>query len=512
VRTNPPAVTDGDTNGNTATNGDRGIASDHGAADGALTGVTQRSILVVLIPLTMVSFIATLDQTIVATAIPGIGRALHNLTDAPWIATAYLLTSAVSTLVLGKLGDMYGRKRIFQFAIVVFLSGSLLCGIAGSLGLLIVFRGLQGIGGGGLSSLVQAITGDLVPARQRAKYQAFIGVVATLAIVAGPILGGVFVDDLSWRWIFLVNLPIGVVALVIIALRLHLPVHASPRRVDVGGAVLATVFTTAALLITVWGGGRYGWGTWPILGLLAAAGLALALYVLAERRVAEPITPLPLFRNPVFSICSALFFLSTLVLFAAMLYVPLLMQEVHHYTAFRSGLFLIPLLAGLVVATGISGGVITRTGRYKLFPVLGALLSGVGMYLISGQTGLASPWLFAALLMVVGLGIGFFVQVSVRAGQNAVEYSALGVATGTLNFFKTMGGAFGAAIFGAILAAQLSGTARTTGALTSAFHTVFLWTLPFMGIALVLALAMKEKPLSEEMREVAAGRVEVAEY
>src|SRR6201986_314800 len=225
-------------------------------AQGATDPESAGALGVVMVPLMLVVFIATLDQTIVATALPGIGRALHDLTSAPWIATAYLLTSAVSTLILGKLGDMYGRKKVFQFSVIVFLIGSLLSGLAGSMPLLIVFRGLQGIGGGGLSSLVQAITRDLIPARQRAKYQSYLGIVATLAIIAGPVLGGVFVDDLSWRWIFFINLPIGLIALLVIATRIRLPARHSQRHADLPGGLLATVFTVAALLVTVWGGTR----------------------------------------------------------------------------------------------------------------------------------------------------------------------------------------------------------------------------------------------------------------
>jgi EmrB/QacA subfamily drug resistance transporter len=474
------------------------------------TSASERGLLVVLVPLMLVLFIATLDQTIVATAIPGIGRALHDLTSAPWIATAYLLTSAVSTLILGKLGDMYGRKKVFQFSVIVFLAGSLLSGLAGSMPLLIVFRGLQGIGGGGLSSLAQAITGDLIPARQRAKYQSYLGIVATLAIIAGPVLGGLFVDDLSWRWIFFINLPIGLIALIVIATRMRLPARHSRRHADLPGGLLATIFTVAALLVTVWGGTRYGWGSGQITGLIAVAVVALAVYLLAERRAAEPITPLHLFRSPVFSISSALFFLSTLVLFAAMLYVPLFMQEVHGYTAFAAGLFLIPLLAGLIGATGVSGALISRSGHYKVFPIVGAVLSGAGMTGVALSTT-APTWVLGLLLIVVGAGLGFFVQVSVLAGQNAVEYRFLGVATGALNFFKTLGGAFGAAIFGAILTAELGAPAGRAD-LAHSFAVLFGWTVPFMAVALLLALALKEKPLSEEMIDVASGKVEVAEY
>ena len=468
---------------------------------------------VVMVPLMLVVFIATLDQTIVATALPGIGRALHDLAGAPWIATAYLLTSAVSTLILGKLGDSHGRKRVFLFSVVIFLVGSLLSGVANSMGLLIAARALQGIGGGGLNPLVQAITGDLVPARFRAKYQAYLGIVATLAVVGGPILGGVFTDEASWRWIFFINLPVGLVALVIIGARLRLPARQSARRADVAGGITVTLFTTAALLVTVWGGTRYGWASAPVLGLIAVAVLTLVAFVAIERRAADPITPLGLFRSPVFSISSALFFLSTLVLFAGLLYVPELMQDVRHYSALAAGLFLIPLLVGLIGATGISGAVISRTGRYKVFPVAGAVLTGAAMAVFS-RLGVSTPvWILAVLLVVAGAGLGFFVQVAVLAGQNAVDYPQLGVATGALNFFKTMGGAFGAALFGAILAAALGGRPLAGGAADMhAFGTVFAWTVPFMVVALVLAIAMPEKPLSDQMREVAAGQVEVPEY
>jgi Na+/melibiose symporter-like transporter len=305
---------------------------------------------------------------------------------------------------------------------------------------------------------------------------------------------------------------VGAVALAIIGSKLHLPARPPTGRVDLAGAGLITVFTSAVLLTTAWGGQRYGWGTRQIVGLAVVAVIALLLYVVVERRAAEPMTPLSLFRTSIFSISSALFFLSTLVLFVAMLYVPLFLEEVRHDTAFASGLFLIPLLVGLIVATAISGGVISRTGRYKFFPIVGALLAGGGMYALSWQTGVSATWLFPILLAVVGVGLGFFVQVAVLAGQNAVEPALLGVATGVLNFFKTMGGAFGAALFGAILAARLSATAHTTADLTSAFHAVFIWTVPFMVVALVLAVLMKEKPLSDQMREVAAGNVEVPEY
>jgi EmrB/QacA subfamily drug resistance transporter len=474
-------------------------------ADEVPGGRSHRAIMTVLVPLMLVLFISNLDQTIVAAALPTIGRDLHALRGAPWVATAYLLTSAISTLLFGKLGDMYGRKKIFQISIAVFLIGSAACGLATSMLALVLFRALQGIGGGGLNSLVQAIIGDVVPARQRARYQAYLGIVATVALIAGPFLGGLFSDDLSWRWIFYINIPIGAAALITVALLLHLPRPAHSGRVDVAGGLLAAAATTAVLLAASWGGTRYGWTSPAMLALLAASALSVAAYLAAERRAAEPITPLHLFRNSVFSIASAQFFLATMVLFVAMLYVPLFLQTVQHHSAFTAGLFDIPLLVGLVAATAVAGPQISRTGRYKLYPVAGAILTGVSM----GALSLAGAHTGAALLIVplvlAGAGLGFFVQVALLAGQNAVEYRYLGVATGALNFFKSIGGALGAALFGAILAAAGGDSA-------SAFHAVFGWTVPFMALSLVLALIMREKPLSAEMVEVAQGKVEVPEY
>ena len=468
---------------------------------------TARGALRLMLPLMLVLFISNLDTTVVATAIPSIGRSLHELADAPWIATAYLLTSAVTTLVLGKLGDMYGRKPVFQFSIVVFLIGSALCGTATSMLWLVLFRGLAGIGGGGLNSLVMAIIGDLVPARQRSRYQAMLGIVSTLALIAGPLAGGLFADDLSWRWIFYINLPIGVVAVIAVAAFLHLPAPRSTARVDLTGAFLATVFTAAVLLVATWGGTSHAWNSPLILSLIGVSAVSLAAYLVAEWRAAEPLTPLYLFRSSIFSISAVQFLMATMVLFVAMLYVPSFLQTVQHKSAFIAGLFVIPLLVGLVAATAVAGSVIAKTGRYKIYPVIGAILTGASM----GALALAGPGSGALAIIVpmifAGAGTGLFVQVALLAGQNAVEYRHLGTATGTLNFFKSIGGAFGAALFGAVLAHGLA-----AGHSVHAYQSVFAWTIPFMVLALVLALVMRERPLSEEMIEVAAGQAEVPEY
>lgn len=271
------------------------------ATDAPPASPATRSMLLLLVPLMMVSFVYTLDQTIVATTLPTIGRAFHDLSDTSWIASAYLLTSAISTLIFGKLGDLYGRKRIFQFALVVFLIGSALCAVAQNMPMIIVTRALQGIGGGGLGSLTQAIVGDLVPARSRSKYMATLGIVATGSLVAGPLLGGVFADTISWRWIFIINLPIGFAAFAMVAARLHLPDRQSDRqpsrRVDYAGSGLVAVFTTSLLLTTVWGGSRYAWSSPTIVGLIALTVISFVAYLLVERRAPGAITPLRLFRD-----------------------------------------------------------------------------------------------------------------------------------------------------------------------------------------------------------------------
>lgn len=406
---------------------------------------SERSLLLLLVPLMLVSFIYTLDQTIVATALPTIGHAFHDLADTSWVASAYLLTSAISTLVFGKLGDMYGRKKIFQFALVVFLIGSALCAASQSMAMIIFTRALQGIGGGGLGSLTQAIIGDLAPARSRSKYMAYLGVVATGSLIAGPLLGGVFATDISWRWIFIINLPIGLVAALIVAARLHLPVRRSDHPVDYLGAGLVTVFTAGLLLVTLWGGNKYAWGSATILGLIAVVILSLIAFLAVESRAKGAITPLRLFRHQIFNISFAQFGIATLVLFAVLLYIPEMRQQVAGDSAFISGLYLIPTLIGLIVATMISGQLIAKTGRYKIYPIIGAIITGVPMFLISRFTATTPAVWLLVLLFAAGGGIGFFVQVAVIAGQNDVESRDLGVATGALNFSKTLGGALGAA-------------------------------------------------------------------
>ncbi|WP_397452357.1 MDR family MFS transporter [Pseudomonas sp. NA-150] len=477
----------------------------------AIPPATRGVISAVLWPLMLVLFISTLDQTIIATALGRISEELGDSVNTPWIVTAYLLTSAISTLIFGKLGDMYGRKKVFQVAVALFVAGSALCSLAPTMLWLIGFRALQGVGGGGLNSLVMAIIGDLVSPRERARYQATLGIVPAIAIILGPVLGGLIVDHWSWQWIFLINVPIGLLAFCMIAARLHLPARTSTHRLDIAGALLSILFTTSFLVVMVQGGNAFAWGSWQILGLAAVSLISLVTYLLFERSAAEPITPLVLFANPIFSVSSALFFLSTATLFVGMLFVPLMLQTVFGLSALVSGSSIVPLLLGLIVATTVTGVVISRTGRYRAFPILGALLAGAGLYMLGRVHLTTALWPIIFILTIIGIGLGFFIQVVVVAGQNAVEYRYLGVATGALNFFKTLGGATGAATFGAVLA---SGMAHATSPelILVAFHSVFQGATAMMGLALVLALLLKNKPLSPEMVAVAEGRVDVPEY
>jgi len=461
-----------------------------------------------MLPLMLVLFMSTLDQTIVVTALSNIGALLGNATTTPWIATAYLLTSAVTTLIFGKLGDMYGRKKVLQLSIVIFLTGSILCAFAPSMLLLIIFRGFQGIGGGALSTLVMAIVGELVPSRGRAKYQATLGLVPAIALLAGPVLGGLIVDYLSWPWIFLINVPVGIIAFSIIALKLQLPVLNSNKRVDISGGLLAIVFTTSFLLISVFGGHAYNWDSWQTIGLGLVGIFALRLYIYVEQRAVEPITPLRLFKDPVFSISSALFLLSTAMLFVGMLFIPQMLQNIFHLSAFAAGSCIVPLLFGLIVATMVTGHVISKTGRYKLFPIIGSLFCTFTFLALGYLSQTTAIWLIIILLIILGGGVGLFIQVTLLAGQNTVTQSDLGAATGTLNFFKNFGGAAGAAVFGAIFATA----SKHHNHFITAYHSVFLSAIPLAIVALLLAIIMKEKALSETTREIAEGKIEVPEY
>jgi EmrB/QacA subfamily drug resistance transporter len=490
--------------------------------------IDQRRLLVIIGALLLGTLLAALDQTIVATALPTIAGDLHGLSDLSWIVTAYILASTASTPLWGKLGDQYGRKIFFQAAIVIFLAGSALSGLSNSILELIAFRAIQGIGGGGLTIGAQAIVGDIVAPRDRGKYQGIFGAVFGVASVLGPLIGGFFVQNLSWRWVFYVNLPIGAVALVVTAIVLPGTLTRVHHVIDYLGSILLAAAATSLVLLTTLGGNTYRWASPPIILLAVAGGVFIVAFILAERRAAEPVLPLRLFANRVFSVSSAVGFVVGFAMFGAITYLPQYMQVVRGASPTGSGLQLLPLMAGLLLTSTLSGILISRWGRYKIFPIIGTALMTVGMYLLSmlgvGTSTLAS----SAYMFVLGVGIGAVMQVLVIAVQNVVPYADLGVATSGATFFRSIGGSFGTAVFGAIFASQLTGNlarylagtpipagfnvsagaspaalaklppavhAGYVHAFAASLHTVFLIAVPIAAVAFALTWLLKEVPL-----------------
>jgi EmrB/QacA subfamily drug resistance transporter len=440
---------------------DRALQADPGAATdrapqadpGAPTG---RALATVFAALMLGMFLAALDQTIVSTALPTIVGDLGGLQHLSWVVTSYLVASTASTPLYGKLGDMYGRKPVFLAAILIFLAGSMLSGLSESMGQLIGFRALQGIGAGGLMVGAQAIIADIVPPRERGRYMGLIGSVFAVASVAGPLLGGFLVETISWRWIFYVNMPIGVAAVLVVVLKLHLNTPQQRHSIDFLGATLLTAGVSALILLTTWGGSEYAWSSAIILALGAASVVLLAAFVWQERRAAEPIIPLSLFASPVFRIATSLGFLVGLAMFGAIIFIPLFLQLVYGVSPTSSGLRMLPLMAGLLVASIASGRLISRIGRYKGFPVAGTAITTVGMFLLSRLEVDTPPGRASVYMLVVGVGIGLVMQVLVLVVQNDAPARDVGVATATATFFRSMGGSLGVALLGAIFATRLA--------------------------------------------------------
>jgi EmrB/QacA subfamily drug resistance transporter len=407
--------------------------------------------------LMLVLLLASLDQTIVSTALPTIVGDLGGLNHLSWVVTGYLLASTISGPLYGKLGDQYGRKKLLQSAIVLFLIGSALCGISQNMTELIAFRALQGLGGGGLLVLTMAVLGDLFSPRERGRYQGFFGAVFGVSTVIGPLLGGFFVDNLSWRWIFYVNLPIGAIALTVIAIAFHGRSDHVHHTVDYLGAAVLAAGLSAIVLFTSLGGTTYAWGSAPIVLMLVSGVLLLVLFPFVERRAAEPILPLELFHNRIFVVTSAVGFIVGLALFGAITYLPLYLQVVKGHSPTSSGLTLVPLMAGLLVTSIVSGQLITRYGRYKPFPIIGTAIMLVGVFLLSRLTIETPMWRTIVAMVILGLGLGLVMQVLVLAAQNSVDHRLLGVATSGATMFRGIGGSIGVAAFGAIFANRLRG-------------------------------------------------------
>ena len=423
----------------------------------AIIGLSHRRVLLIIGALMLGMLLAALDQTIVSTALPTIVGDLGGGAHIAWVVTAYLLAATVSTPLWGKLGDQYGRKIFFQAAIVIFLLGSIFSGLSHTLVELIAFRAVQGLGGGGLMVGAQAIVGDVVSPRDRGRYVGLFGAVFGVASIVGPLLGGVFVDDLSWRWIFYINIPIGAVALLVVASQVPGHLGTVHHVIDYLGAITLTMAASSLVLFTSLGGTTYRWGSTPII-VLAIVGFALiGVFAVVERYAAEPVLPLHLFRNRTFAVTSVVGFVIGFAMFGAITYLPAFFQVVKGLSPTASGVALLPLMAGLLVVSIGSGQIISRTGRYRVFPIAGSALTTLGLYLLSTMGPGTSLALESLYMVVLGAGLGGVMQVLVIIVQNAVPHTELGVATSGATFFRSIGGSFGTAIFGAIFANVLVG-------------------------------------------------------
>ena len=522
----------------------------------ALIAGQRRNVIFVAVMLGML--LAALDQTIVATALPTVVADLGGAGHQSWVVTSYLLASTIATVIAGKLGDLLGRKAVFQAAVLFFLAGSVLCGMASSMTMLVGARALQGVGGGALMVTAMAVIGEVIPMRDRGRYQGALGAVFGVTTVIGPLLGGFFTDHLSWRWAFWINIPVGLVVLAVAAVAIPALARVARPVIDYVGILFVATGASTLTLATSWGGTEYAWRSPTIIGLFAGSVVALAIFVWVELRAPEPILPIRLFASPVFTVCCILAFIVGFAMLGAMTFLPTYMQFVDGVSATTSGLRTLPMVAGMLITSIGSGSLVGRTGRYKIFPVAGTAIMAVGFVLLSRMDAATPTWQQSVFLFVLGAGIGLCMQVLVLIVQNTASFADLGVATSGVTFFRTIGSSFGAAIFGSLftnfLTGRLADALRVSGAPAQAAQspkalhqltpemaepiitayadslgTVFLCAAPVALVGFVVSVFLKEVPLrqleaisptdigegfgmpagesSEKMLEVAVGRM-----
>lgn len=479
--------------------------------------------------------LSALDQTIVTTALPTIVGDLGGAGHMSWVVTAYLLAETISTVLAGKFGDMFGRKIMFQLSVAVFIIGSFFCGLAQDMEMLIASRAVQGLGGGGLAVTATALIGEVIPLRERGRYQGALGAVFGVTTVIGPLLGGLFTDHLSWRWAFYVNVPIALIVIAMAATTIPKLTERTTVPVDYLGVLFIGLGATGLTLATTWGGSMYAWSSPTIIGLFAGSAVAIGLFVFVESRAAAPILPLHLFRSRVFTISSVLSFVVGFAMMGSITYLPAFLQFVDGASATESGLRMLPLVLGLLATAITSGNYVSRTGRYRMFPIAGSVATGLGLYLFSTMDATTSFWLEALFMVVLGAGIGLMMQILTLIVQNTVSFEFLGAATSGVSFFRTLGGSFGASIFGtlysnhladrlpaAVLAAGLTDPraagdpealhalpaaqqAPIIAAYAEAFQYVFLGAVPFAVLALVIALLMPQVTMRDVSAELDRG-------